>query len=119
MPRILNCSNRRVKLKFALASYFVIKLNQEKKKPNRTVWVSPWLEKRLEQGAYANLMAELRLSDANAYRNFIRMDTGSFETLLQLVTPIIRKEDTKFRQSIEPAERLAITLRFLATGRTN
>ena len=36
--------------------------------------------------------------------------------LLDLVRPHIQKEDTKFQKAISAAERLAITLRFLATG---
>ena len=36
--------------------------------------------------------------------------------LLELVTPIIMKKGTKFRKAIPPCERLALTLRFLATG---
>lgn len=50
------------------------------------------------------------------YRNFFRMDDGNFNELLNLVAPIIAKEDTVMRKSIPAAERLALTLRFLATG---
>lgn len=44
------------------------------------------------------------------------MDTASFQYLLKLVTPFIMKENTRMRESISPAERLALTLRHLATG---
>lgn len=44
------------------------------------------------------------------------MDQDQFQEILQLVTPIIQREDTVMRESISPAERLAVTLRFLATG---
>ena len=44
------------------------------------------------------------------------MSPNRFEHLLSLVQPLIVKQDTKFRKAIPPAERLAITLRFLATG---
>ena len=40
------------------------------------------------------------------------MDVGSFEK----VSPIISKCDTKLRDSISAAERLALTLLYLATG---
>jgi hypothetical protein len=36
--------------------------------------------------------------------------------ILEMVTPIIKRRDTLMRDSISPAERLALTLRFLATG---
>ena len=39
-----------------------------------------------------------------------------FQHLLDLVRLHIEKEDTKFRKAISAAKRLAITLRFLATG---
>lgn len=44
------------------------------------------------------------------------MDTAKFEYLLRLVTPLIQKQNTRLRESISPAERLALTLRHLATG---
>ena len=44
------------------------------------------------------------------------MSTGRFEHLLSLVGPSIKKTDTNFRKAIEPAQRLALTLRFLASG---
>ena len=50
------------------------------------------------------------------YTRYLRMSPERFDCLLELVTPIIRKKDTKFRKSIPPCERLALTLRFLATG---
>lgn len=38
------------------------------------------------------------------------MDQDQFQEILQLVTPIIQREDTVMRESISPAERLAVTL---------
>ncbi|KAI0242651.1 hypothetical protein LSAT2_012155, partial [Lamellibrachia satsuma] len=49
-------------------------------------------------------------------KNFLRMQQPQFDELLAKVTPIIEKRDTRMRESISPAERLAITLRFLASG---
>ncbi|KAH9377754.1 hypothetical protein HPB48_014399 [Haemaphysalis longicornis] len=43
------------------------------------------------------------------------MYTATFEDLLQRVAPLITKRDTPFRQAIVSGERLAITLRYLAT----
>ena len=44
------------------------------------------------------------------------MSPERFDHLLELVKPIIEKKDTNLRKSIPAAERLAITLCFLATG---
>lgn len=44
------------------------------------------------------------------------MSPERFEHLLSLVGPSIVKKDTNFRKVILPAKRLALTLRFLASG---
>ena len=44
------------------------------------------------------------------------MSPELFDHLLSLVAPLISKEGTQFRKAISAAERLALTLRFLATG---
>ena len=44
------------------------------------------------------------------------MSPGRFEHLLSLVGPPIKKTDTNFRKAVEPAQRLTLTLRFLASG---
>lgn len=45
------------------------------------------------------------------------MDEDTYIELLNLVTPLIKKQDTVMRKAITPHERLSTTLRFLATGR--
>ena len=37
-------------------------------------------------------------------------------TVIALMEPLVTKEDTNYRKSISPAEHLALTIRFLATG---
>ncbi|XP_069680317.1 uncharacterized protein [Periplaneta americana] len=44
------------------------------------------------------------------------MTSDDFEYLLEKVAPLIQKEDTLMRKCVSPKERLAITLRYLATG---
>ena len=39
-------------------------------------------------------------------------------TVIVLMEPLVIKEDTNYRKSISPAEHLALTIRFLATGET-
>lgn len=46
------------------------------------------------------------------------MNEETYLKLLQYVTPFIKRQDTVMRKSITPHERLTITLRFLATGRS-
>ena len=55
--------------------------------------------------------------DVSSYCNFLRMSAHNFEELLGKVAPLITRQDTVMRQAIPAGERLALTLRFMATGR--
>ena len=45
------------------------------------------------------------------------MDRGTFNDILAMVEPYITYQDTRWRDAVKPGERLAVTLRFLATGK--
>lgn len=64
-------------------------------------------------------MEELRLEDGDSFRNFLRMESAMFDELLHRIRPRTAKEDTWYRQAIEPGIKLALTLRHLATGDTS
>lgn len=88
---------------------------------HRSVWVRNWLKKRETDGVYAKLLIELRSGDSGEQRlfqEFLRMTATEFEELLELVKPLIEKQDTKFRKAIPAGERLAVTLHYLATGQS-
>ena len=56
---------------------------------------------------------------AGHYENLfklLRMDQHMFHFILEGIQPYIMKQDTNYRKAISPGERLAVTLRFLATG---
>ncbi|CAD0203434.1 unnamed protein product [Chrysodeixis includens] len=65
-----------------------------------------------------NLINELRVTEENDFKNYMRMRDSSFQKLLSLVSPYLKKQDTHMRKSLTPEEKLAVTLRFLATGRS-
>lgn len=44
------------------------------------------------------------------------MSPADFNTILSLIERRISKLDTNYRKAIKPEEKLALTLRFLATG---
>ncbi len=82
----------------------------------RTVWVRPWLQRRLELGQYSRLMEELRVEDLRSFKNFLRMDPEMFQEVLLRLENRITKQDTFYRKALEPGMKLAITLRYLASG---
>lgn len=103
-----------------MAGYYHILLNLRKKR--RRFWVRPTLRRRTSHGV-ENLISDIRKDDIglsgeirSSFTNYLRMSSEDFESLLQLVGPAIQKKNTNFRNSISITERLAVTLRFLATG---
>jgi hypothetical protein len=87
-----------------------------RRRKQKQVWVRPWLSRRIEYGQYSKLLEELRLEDELAFRNFLRMDPRMFNELLQKVEHRISKMDTGYRKALEPGLKLAVTLRYLASG---
>lgn len=61
-------------------------------------------------------LQEMLAEPSNEFHNFCRMSFTDFEFLLQKVDPIISEKDTKWRDCIPSKVRLALTLRFLASG---
>jgi hypothetical protein len=61
-------------------------------------------------------MAELMRESHVNFKGFIRMDPGMFHELLDRLTPRLTKAHTNWRAPLEPGLKLAVTLRFLATG---
>ncbi|GBN41189.1 hypothetical protein AVEN_170152-1 [Araneus ventricosus] len=91
---------------------------KEKQKTKRKVWARKWLLRRKQKGCYEIVMKELALEDAEGYRRWLCMDTATFEFLLTMVTPYISGKDTNMWKTITPGEKLAVTLRYLASGET-
>lgn len=96
----------------AVASGFFI-VRAMKRTRNRTIWCKEWLSP--SRGAYNTILSELRSFD-NDFKRYLRMNEETFEELLAKVRPCITKQTTKFRKPIAPELKLAITLRYLATG---
>lgn len=97
----------------AVATVLIIKKLKvpKKRKPQKS-----WIEKRATY-SHINLIKELS-NEPDDFRNYLRMDETTYRRLLDLVTPLIQRNDTGMKCSITPHERLTATLRFLATGRS-
>lgn len=96
----------------------IAKRNRRVLRVRRTKWVRDWVIRRDQGGCYLNLLKELEIEDRNSFKNFMRMSSEDFNYLLSWVTPKIQKEDTCMRKAIPAGEKLALTLRYLATGET-
>lgn len=93
------------------------KRRKRQRERERVIWTRDWLQRR-ERGAYNQLVQELRQEDEREYAKYFRMPSHKFEELLQKIQDCLFREDTMIRPSIGPNERLAVTLRFLASGET-
>jgi len=76
-----------------------------------------WVKKTSPTGAYVQLISELQLEDALQFGNFTRMSVAEVQSLVNMLGPMIGKQDTAMRTAISVEERVIVTLRFLATGK--
>jgi len=67
-------------------------------------------------GMSHTLVKELTAEDEGDFWSMFRMDIETFENLLCMVMPYIKKEDSHLWPCVTAHERLHITLRYLATG---
>ena len=92
------------------------KLKMKKPRKRRSCWVWPYLQRRVEQGVYDNLMKELAEETPHLFRQYQRVDKAMFTEIVEALKPIIIKKHTYWREPIPPEIRVALTLRYLATG---
>ena len=82
----------------------------------RAQWARQWLLRRELFGDYENLLWELHREDHKGFKTFIRISPAFFEQMVVNITPALRKQQTRLRKPIPVGLKLAVTLRFLATG---
>ena len=70
-----------------------------------------------DKGAFENLVKGFREDEKEEFVKFLRLEPDQFNFILGKISSLIARKDTTFRKRITAAERLAITLRFLATGK--
>lgn len=102
-------------LLLASAAFIVISSSLKKKKRRRW-WVSKFLKKRSSQNAVVFLNELKSQSEDGRFHNFCRCNQEDFERLLILIQVKIGKKNTNCREAISPRQKLAVTLRYLATG---
>ena len=80
-------------------------------------WVRPWISRRRQMGAFLHLMQELHLTCPEDYSRFLRMDRDVFYELVdRLRIPLTAASSEWQRQPLIPELKLAITLRYMASG---
>ncbi|KAF0306643.1 hypothetical protein FJT64_002391 [Amphibalanus amphitrite] len=93
-----------------------IRVEQERRRARRRYWVAEVLQRRQARGEFFNLVQELRAVDPDRHHAYFRMSRETFDLLLAKIGPSITRQRTNFREPIDPAQRLAVTLRYLASG---
>lgn len=73
-------------------------------------------EQRSSQNAVVFLNELKSQSEDGRFHNFCRCNQEDFERLLILIQVKIGKKNTNCREAISPRQKLAVTLRYLATG---
>lgn len=96
---------------FIVIHHLICKRNKRK----RRWWMKKLYLNRLQYGV--RLLEDMRYEAVvDTIKNFTRESPTEFESLKLLIEPRVMKMNTQFREAISVTERLAITLRFLATG---
>ena len=89
---------------------------RRRRRRQRRFWIRPWISRRLQFGEYEHLMAELERESHGDFVSYLRMEPVMFHEILQRLSPRLTKRDTKWRKALPPGLKLAVTLRFVATG---
>ena len=82
----------------------------------RREWVSEVLRRRQQLGEYTNLVREMRLAHPARHLQYFRLPKEGFDLLLSMIEERIKRQRTVFREPVSAGERLAVTLRYLASG---
>ena len=92
-------------MNLTVAMYVILPAQRQKRcrKRNREVWVRKWIMDRIKYRAYHQLIRELSL-DISSYYNFVRMSATTFEEPLQMVAPLITRQDTNMCAAIPAGE---------------
>ena len=74
---------------------------------------------RKSSGIFPYVNRLTRLFDREYFFRFLRMSPDRYEYLLLIVDPELQRQRTHLREPISPSECLTLTLRYLASGKSN
>ena len=92
------------------------KQKRKKREPKRQ-----WIRRREERGAFHQLVKEITVEDDKGFRIFFHLSQDQFQFVADKIRPLIQRKPQPYplnllNNNISVEERLAVTLRFLATG---
>lgn len=96
----------------ACGTFLVI---EEEKRKKRRYWVHNLWKAREEEGEFHTIFSRLK-DDQEKFIKYFRMSIPKFLNLLEILGTDIQRHNSKWRRTVSPEERLAVTLRYLATG---
>jgi hypothetical protein len=91
---------------------FIVMSSEARRKKRKWRW---WIKTLLKQHGGLSLLANLSMEDGRGFRNLTRMTASDFELLMTIIGSKVSRQNSNYRKSITVNERLAVTLRFLAT----
>eukprot|EP00794_Sanderia_malayensis_P003825 gene3825-4357_t len=88
---------RKAQIPFAT---IIILRRRKRRRKERTIWARSWILRRIQQGAYQNLVQELAEEDKEMLRRYFRIDDVTFKEILnqlicRLATGIIERLKTR------------------------
>ena len=88
-----------------------------RQRPRRrhNMWVKPWLLQREERGDTTTLWLNCMPQTFQDFTNFMRMTPEFFEMIKTRLEPCLARQATYYRAPISIGEKLALTIRYLAT----
>lgn len=93
-----------------IIALWVFYRRRKRQRRNRLHWVHPINQRREEVGMFYTLFEDLR-NDDRKFFNYFRMSVGSFDELHGKLKNVLQRQNTQFRNCIQPIEMLAMTLR--------
>ncbi|XP_067123185.1 uncharacterized protein [Centruroides vittatus] len=103
---------------FVLYTSLYVSRRRRQRRFDRRFWIRDIFLDRERTGVQNTLIPRLRSLDREYYFDFLRMSPEKFDELLNKLGPKISKQNTRWRDSIPASDRLAVTLRYLASGET-